>query len=100
MLFRPAREWYTPKSRPPRVKTGCLSALVQIFENTMHAEEQHAEGISNDPARHVPGSQLARECPFLQAERRRGIGDQRVDKETPSRGVVEALPDEPLEREF
>ena len=50
--------------------------------------------------RHEPGSQLARECPLLQAERRRGIGHQGGDAGSPSTGVAEPLSGDKLESEF
>jgi hypothetical protein len=50
--------------------------------------------------RHESGSQLARECPLLQAERRRGIGHQDGDTGSPSTGVTEPLSGDKLESEF
>ena len=50
--------------------------------------------------RHEPGSELARECPLLRAERRRGIGDQRVDTGLPSSPVTEHLIGDDLEGKF
>jgi len=50
--------------------------------------------------RHEPGSELARECPLLRAERRRGIGDQGVDTGLPSSPVTEHLIGDDLEGKF
>ena len=50
--------------------------------------------------RHEPGSELARECPLLLAERRRGIGDQGIDSGLPSSPVTEPLIGDGLESKF
>src|SRR5215467_2201284 len=93
--------------RPPRVKPESLSVLVQIFQNTVHAEEQMLKayrtilhGTCLMGGRHEPGSPLARECPLPQAERRRGIGDQGGDTGSPSGPVTEPLIGDDLESEF
>ena len=50
--------------------------------------------------RHEPGSPLARECPLLREQKRRGIGDQRVDTGLPSSPVTEHLIGDDLEGKF
>lgn len=96
-----------PKSKPPRVKTGSLSALVQIFQNTVHAEEQMLKtyrtilhGTCLMGGRHEPGSQLARECPLLRVNKRRGIGNQGIDTGSPETRFPEAFSHEDLHSEF
>jgi len=50
--------------------------------------------------RHEPGSELARECPLLRAERRRGIGDQGVDTGSPEGDLTKPFSDAGLAGEF
>ena len=52
--FQPETGWYTPKLKAPRVKAECAPAIVQIFQNSLTAEERHDEGLSHDSARHLP----------------------------------------------
>jgi hypothetical protein len=50
--------------------------------------------------RHEPGSPLARECPLLREQKRRGIGDQGVDTGSPEIRFPESFSDEDLHSEF
>jgi len=50
--------------------------------------------------RHQLGSELARECPLLKAEKRRGIGGQGVDTGLPASPVTEPLIGDDLESKF
>jgi hypothetical protein len=50
--------------------------------------------------RHEPGSQVARECPVLRAQKRRGISEQGEDTGSPEICFPKSFSDEGLHSEF